>query len=229
MNKRVFMGLDGVNNLEGVGWLVSKLAPHVAGFRIGLELQTAVGGPQAIQFVHSRGGRVFYDASFSASPEEVARACRALVKFGVRMFSISCSGGMQMLYAARRAVDEEQERRIRKESTFIVGTTVHEEEPVCAAMAQQAEFDGITVASAQNIRAVRRMCGQGLFVIARARSSWAVASADTTPEQAILAGADWLMIDWRSLASGCLHSPLEAIGRINAEVEEALAARGGSP
>lgn len=46
-----------VDDLDQVWDLVEKLSPHVGGFKIGLQLETSVGAPQACKFIMDRGGQ----------------------------------------------------------------------------------------------------------------------------------------------------------------------------
>jgi len=59
---RIIVALD-VDSLDKAKFLVKSLAPHVGCFKVGLELLTAVGAPQVVEFVHSFGGQVFYDGN----------------------------------------------------------------------------------------------------------------------------------------------------------------------
>ena len=85
--KRVIVTLD-VPSLEKAGPLIEMLAPHAACFKVGLELQTSVGGPQAVEFVQRFAGSVFYDGKFNDIPSTVACASRAVAAQGIRMFNV---------------------------------------------------------------------------------------------------------------------------------------------
>ncbi|MBI4121291.1 MAG: orotidine-5'-phosphate decarboxylase [Parcubacteria group bacterium] len=89
-----------VSDLSEAGSLVRDLAPYVGGFKIGLELATAVGGPQAVTFVHTLGGRVFYDGKFCDIPNTVGRAAKAVAAMGVKMFNVHASCGVPAMAAA---------------------------------------------------------------------------------------------------------------------------------
>lgn len=61
--EKIIVALD-VDDLEKARDLVESLASYVGCFKIGLELISSVGGPQAVNFVHTLGGQVFYDGKF---------------------------------------------------------------------------------------------------------------------------------------------------------------------
>ncbi len=103
--KRVIVALD-VPSLDEAGKLIYKLAPHVASFKIGLELLSAVGGPVAANFVTSRMSTVFLDGKFKDIPNTVAGAARAVTRLAVWGFTVHVDGGTPMLEAAVRATEQ---------------------------------------------------------------------------------------------------------------------------
>jgi len=103
--ERIFVALD-VDSLEKAKPLVEQLLPYVGCFKLGLEFLTSVGAPQAVDFVHKLGGRVFFDGKFMDIPNTVAGASRAVAKMTVEIFNVHCLGGLAMMMAARKAVDE---------------------------------------------------------------------------------------------------------------------------
>lgn len=255
--KRVYVALD-VDRLEKVDKLVGELGLRVAGFKIGLELITAVGGPQAIRFVQARGGSVFYDGKFLDIPNTVAGASKAVTRLGVDMFNVHCSGGLAMMKEARKAVDSVAGSR--SVLPRILGVTVltsrdygdYEREGLFpeldadtpprilngrllllvvtyAKLAQEAGLDGV-IASPQEAWPIRAACGgKFLIVTPGVRPAWAAANDQkrvTTPDDAIRAGADYLVIG-RPITNppAGIGGPADALKRINEEVAAALAAK----
>ncbi|PIR92162.1 orotidine-5'-phosphate decarboxylase [Candidatus Falkowbacteria bacterium CG10_big_fil_rev_8_21_14_0_10_44_15] len=96
---RIIVALD-VPSLEQAEPLVTSLAPYVWCFKIGLELITAEGGPQAVRFVQERGGQVFYDGKFCDIPNTVGNAAKAAAGLGVKMFNVHASAGVEAMMAA---------------------------------------------------------------------------------------------------------------------------------
>lgn len=105
VKERIIVALD-VDSLEKARPLVVELADSVGCFKIGLELLTAVGAPQAVGYVRSLGGDVFLDGKFKDIPNTIAGAVRAAVQLGVRMFNLHCDSGPEAMRTARRVVDE---------------------------------------------------------------------------------------------------------------------------
>jgi len=104
-NERIFVALD-VDSLEKAKPLVEQLSPYVGCFKVGLELLTSAGVPQTVDFIHNLGGRVFLDGKFMDIPNTVAGASRAAAKMTVEIFNVHCLGGVAMMMAAKRAVEE---------------------------------------------------------------------------------------------------------------------------
>jgi len=97
---RIFVALD-FGNSDKVASLVPYLVPYVGGFKIGLELISAVGGgPRAVKLVQSLRGRVFYDGKFHDIPNTMAGAAREVAGLGVLMFNVHASAGVEAMKAA---------------------------------------------------------------------------------------------------------------------------------
>lgn len=100
---RLIVALD-VENLEKARPLLDALCLHVKCFKVGLQLITEVGAPEAVKCVKSYGGEVFLDAKFHDIPNTVAGASKA-VQLGVKMFNVHCQGGLAMMRAAYEATE----------------------------------------------------------------------------------------------------------------------------
>jgi orotidine-5'-phosphate decarboxylase len=191
--------------------LADRLDPKECALKVGKELFVS-GGPEPVRRMVDRGFNVFLDLKFHDIPNTVASACAAAVKLGVWMMNVHASGGRAMLRAAREAVDTTALATSRRTPLLIgvtvltsltdddlreVGhaSTVMGEVSVLAQLARHADSTASFVRRRKPPR-----CGR----ICRASSSSrrASASADArrtrlaivTPEVAIRAGADYLVI-----------------------------------
>ena len=97
---RIIVALD-VDGLKKVRILIESLAPYVGCFKVGLELISSVGGPQAVNLVHALGSFVFYDGKFDDIPNTVGRASKAISELGVKMFNMHASVGVEAMREAR--------------------------------------------------------------------------------------------------------------------------------
>lgn len=131
---RIIVSLD-VDDVEEAIALVERLADHVGFFRIGLDFFLAMFeqavmsydavGIQKLRSIHRLwkliAGRVFWDGRFKDIPSTVEKASKALVRLDVKMFSVHCLGGREMMQAARRAANE---KRILGHPPLVLGVTV---------------------------------------------------------------------------------------------------------
>src|SRR5689334_3782273 len=98
----IFVALD-VPTATAATQLSQTLAPHVGGFKVGLELFCST-GPGIVEQLGPR--QVFLDLKFHDIPNTVAGAARAAARLGVMIFNVHCLGGAAMMRAAGDAARE---------------------------------------------------------------------------------------------------------------------------
>ncbi len=240
-HERTFVALD-VDDLDKVGNLIEEVSPHVGGWKIGMQLCTSVGAPQAAKFIQERGGKVFKDLKFKDIPNTVAGAAAAAARLGVMMFNVHADGGSKMMKAARSKLDEHFLKHGKR--PYMLGVTVltsmdveamqeigyHHEMTVdeqvrrLATLAFTSGCDGV-VASAREARLIRQaVCDEGFLIVTPAiQPKWATWAAGmdqdkkriTTHIEAIQAGADYLVIGRAILKA---PNPVDAAKRIADEL-----------
>lgn len=99
----VLVALD-VPTAEDAFRLARAVAPHVAGFKIGLGLLHGP-GPATIGALAELGRPVFADAKLHDIPTQVGRAAEQLGRLGARWVTAHVSGGAAMLEAAVAGLD----------------------------------------------------------------------------------------------------------------------------
>ena len=232
VQSRIIVALD-VSSLETLGPLIEVLAPHVGCFKIGLELISSVGGPQAVQFIHERGGRVFYDGKFDDIPNTISKASAAVAKLRVAMFNVHASSGVPGMKAA---VDNKGEAAVlavtvltshdHDASIHIFGASNEEAVAEFAKDAHSAGVDGIIcsplelsiLAENEDLNGLRRIT-PGI----RSKNAPPDDQKRTmTAAEAIMAGATELVIGRPILKSPDGLSPAEAARAFNLEIAEAL-------
>jgi orotidine-5'-phosphate decarboxylase len=242
-HERILAALD-VPDLAGALGLVAQLRDHVGGFKVGLELCTALGAPQVVRAVAAAGGAVFLDLKFSDIPNTVAGAVRSACALGptVRMLTLHCHGGAAMLRAAAEAARAAGDQRplllgvtvmtsldaaaLRDELEVGAGLTDHVVH--LARMAQACGIDGV-VASPHEVAAIRAACGPKLLIVTPGvRPSWA-GSGDQrrvmSPAEALRAGSDYLVIGRPLTAPPAeVGGPAAAAARVAAEVRSSRTA-----
>jgi len=209
---RLIFALD-VGSLREAEKLVRTLARDVGLFKIGKQLFLHA-GPPVVRMVRERGGEVFLDLKFHDIPRTVAKASAEATRMGVRMFDLHASGSLAMMQQTvsevNRVCRNEQLRRPKILAVTVltsltrgdlrrVGVQSGVESQVVrlARLAREASMDGV-VASPLEIARIRKECGRGFLIVTpgvrSVKSSWDDQKRVLTPEQAIQAGADYIVV-----------------------------------
>jgi len=212
MRSRLIFALD-VGSIDEAMQLVDRLTSEVGMFKVGKQLFLHA-GPQIVHMIRDRGGEVFLDLKFHDIPRTVAKAAVEATRMGVRMFDVHASGSLEMM---QRTVSEvtkvcrsEGLRRpkalavtvltsLNRDDLKRVGIASGVENQVVrlARLAKEAGMDGV-VASPHEIVPIRKEAGRGFLIVTpgvRVRGgTWEDQKRVTTPEVAIRAGADYLVI-----------------------------------
>jgi len=233
---RLIFALD-VASMKEAEQLVRTLAREVGLFKIGKQLFLHA-GPAVVRMVRDRGGDVFLDLKFHDIPRTVAKAAAEATRMGVRMFDLHASGSLAMMQQTvsevNRICRNEQLRRpkilavtvltsLTRDDLRRVGVAAGVENQVVrlARLAQQAKMDGV-VASPLEVSRIRKDCGRGFLIVTpgvrSAKAGWDDQKRVLTPEQAIAAGADYLVVG-KPIRDA--KDPLAAARDIVAEMERA--------
>ena len=240
-HNRLIVALD-VPTLREAADLARRLAPHVAAVKIGSQLFTAE-GPRAVAAMREMELRVFLDLKFHDIPNTVTGAVAAACGLGVWMLNVHGSGGPAMLQAAARAASaatgggaSETRKPLVLGVTVLtsldeaglratLGTTrtLREQVQHLARECRAAGLDGV-VASPQEIADVRQACGADFLIVTPGVRPSSGGLDDQrrvlTPEEAIRAGADYIVVGRPVLSA---KDPAEAAQRIAAECRVAIA------
>ncbi len=225
---KIIIALD-VPDTDGALRLLDSLGEAPSLCKIGLELFTAE-GPNVVKAIKSRGSAVFLDLKFHDIPNTVAHAVRSAAGLGVAMTTLHASGGPVMMEAAAKAALKEGGDLLLLAVTVLTsmdaeqlastGIDVDPETQVLrlAGLAHQSGIGGI-VCSPKEIGTARASFGEGLRIVTPGvRPSWAAAGDQKrvmTPQDAVQAGADWLVIGRPITAA---DQPKEAYARVIAEL-----------
>jgi len=230
---RVFVALDFANPMAALG-LADRLDPQQCGLKVGKEL-FVIGGPEPVRWMVDRGFSVFLDLKFHDIPNTVASACAAATRLGVFMLSVHASGGSAMRRAARTAVDTSAEAHGLSTPLLIAVTVLTsladadlrevghagsaaDEVLQLARLTRDCGLDGV-VCSAHEAATLRRSCGPDFKLVTPGIRLADAAKDDqariVTPEAAVLAGADYLVIG-RPITQA--RDPLATLQAINASL-----------
>jgi len=210
--RRLILPLD-VDTVREADRLVRTLAAEVGLFKIGKQLFMHA-GPEAVRRVHAKGGAVFLDLKFHDIPQTVALAGVEAARLGVRMFNVHAAGGAEMMKATAAALaDVCRRERLRRPILLAVtvltslgdadlhrvgvaGTAARQVVRL-ARLAKGCGMDGV-VASPREVAAIRRACGPAFVIVTPGIRQAGDAHGDQkrieTPEAAVRAGADYLVV-----------------------------------
>jgi len=243
VKQRLVFALD-VASMTEVKEYVSLLINEVGLFKVGKQLFLH-GGPQVVRFIQHRGGQVFLDLKFHDIPRTVARTGVEATRLGVRMFDLHASGSSEMMHRTLLEVNKvcrsENLRRpkilavtvltsLSKEDLKRTGVVTGVENQVVrlAKLAQEAGMDGV-VASPMEIVRIRRECGKNLLLIVPGVRSkgetWDDQKRVLTPEEAMHAGADYLVVG-KPIRDA--KDPREGARQIVREMEQGLLSTRGT-
>lgn len=237
VKERLIVALD-VDSIEQVEDLVTLLGPHVGMFKVGLQLYTSL-GPQVINIIQNKGGKIFADLKLHDIPNTVAQASRVLTAYGVQMFNVHAAGGSKMMAAAAEAAAGEAARRGLAQPLVIAVTVLTSlsredlqevglrETPLdvvtkWSLLTKQAGLDGV-VASPQETSLIRNACGPEFITVTPGVRPRGADLSDQkrvmTPKEAIKNGSSYLVVGRPITAAA---DPLQAVRAILAEMEEGL-------
>jgi orotidine-5'-phosphate decarboxylase len=238
--RRLIFPLD-VDSVREADRLVRLLAGEVGLFKVGKQLFVHA-GPEIVRRVHARGGEVFLDLKLHDIPRTVALASVEAARLGVFMLDVHAVGGREMMAATAGEIAAVCRReRLRRPLTIGVTVLTSMEDadlhavgvPGTAArqvvrlarLARASGLDGV-VASPREVGAIRRAWPAAVIVTPGIRGS-DDAHGDQkrveTPEAAVRAGADYLVVG-RPIREAA--DPVAAARGIVAAMARGFAAKG---
>ncbi|ECM3597667.1 orotidine-5'-phosphate decarboxylase [Salmonella enterica subsp. enterica] len=188
---------------------VDKIDPRDCRLKVGKEMFTLF-GPQLVRDLQQRGFDVFLDLKFHDIPNTTARAVAAAADLGVWMVNVHASGGARMMAAARDALAP-----FGKDAPLLIAVTVltsmetsdlrdlgvtlspAEHAERLARLTQQCGLDGV-VCSAQEAVRFKQVFGTAFKLVTPGIRPAGSEAGDQrrimTPEQALSAGVDYMVI-----------------------------------
>lgn len=214
--------------------MARRLRGAVGLCKVGNQLFTAE-GPRAVQELAGLGFEIFLDLKFHDIPNTVIGAVAAAANLrNVTMLTVHTSGGLAMMRAAREALAG------RKAGPALLGVTVltsldaaalrrigisgtpASRALALAKLAKEAGLDGV-VASAHEVRSIRRACGSNFLIVVPGVRPVGSAANDqsrvASPAEAIRAGASYLVVGRPITAA---EDPRAAALGIASEIEPQL-------
>mgnify|MGYP006272676781 CR=1 FL=1 len=206
-NNKIFCAID-TNDLQAAINIAGDVAARTKAYKLGLEFFNTH-GPGGVRQVQESvpNADLFLDLKYHDIPNTVAGAIKAVTSHVTPAYlNVHCSGGVEMMRAARDACPAE---------TKLLGVTIltslddaalddigyasksRDAALKLACLAEEAGLDGV-VCSAHEIQAIRKSCGPNFELMVPGIRPEGTATNDQkrvmTPRQAIDKGATHLVI-----------------------------------
>lgn len=233
---RIILAMD-VSEVERAEEIARDVTGLVGATKIGLEAMSVDIGHKMADTVIEAGGQVFWDEKWKDIPNTVKGAAKGLLKrhpSGIWAFNVHADGGIPMMMEAvanrgdalvlavtlLTSLDEE-------ECQIIHGASVKATVLKRAREAKLAGVQGI-ICSPQEVAMLRshQELDGLIYVTPAIRPEWAVPADQrrpTTPKNAILAGADFIVVGRPITSPPDGRTRQDAAREITQEIEEALA------
>jgi orotidine-5'-phosphate decarboxylase len=223
---KIIVALD-ISSREHALQLVKGLHDVVGMFKVGSQLFTAC-GPQIVSDIIKDGGKVFLDLKFHDIPNTVIHAATEAAQLGVSMITIHASGGRAMMQSVSKelytkfgsnrpiVVAVTVLTSLDTRSLFELGVEIPVDEQVhrLALLAQGCGIDGV-VCSPQEIQLVRRSVRPSFKIVTPGirlpDQSLNDQQRIATPQEAIVAGADYIVVGRAVTNSAEPHTAIQQI------------------
>ncbi|ENY8192433.1 orotidine-5'-phosphate decarboxylase [Escherichia coli] len=229
-NSPVVVALD-YHNRDAALAFVDKIDPRDCRLKVGKEMFTLF-GPQFVRELQQRGFDIFLDLKFHDIPNTAAHAVAAAADLGVWMVNVHAFGGARMMTAAREALVP-----YGKNAPLLIAVTVLTSMEASdladlgvtlspadyaerlAALTQKCGLDGV-VCSAQEAVRFKQVFGQEFKLVTPGIRPQGSEAGDQrrimTPEQALAAGVDYMVIG-RPVTQSV--DPAQTLKAINASLQ----------
>lgn len=224
----VALDFDQISKAEA---FVDKLDPALCKLKVGKEMFTHF-GPNFVKSLVDKNYDVFLDLKFHDIPNTVAKACQAAADLGVWMVNVHASGGPKMMEHARESLDKYAANRpiliavtvltsIDQQQLNAIGIDSTPEQQVLklAKLTHDCGLDGV-VCSAQESTLLKSSIAKDFKLVTPGIRPEGIDKGDQmrvmTPNQAIQAGSDYLVIG-RPITQSA--NPLNTLIEINNSIK----------
>ncbi|MGB0835885.1 MAG: orotidine-5'-phosphate decarboxylase [Psychrobium sp.] len=226
---KVVVALDFDNQDKALAF-VETIDPQSCRLKVGKEMFTYF-GPDFVKQLVNKGFDVFLDLKFHDIPNTVAKAVTAAAELGVWMVNVHATGGEKMMRAAKEALVPYGDKAPILIAVTVLTSMEQTELPLIgidspldqhvlrlATLTKNCGLDGV-VCSAQEAQRLKAELGQDFKLITPGIRPAGSAVGDQkrimTPEKAVAAGSDYLVIG-RPITQS--DNPQQVLSIINASL-----------
>ena len=201
MSKTIIVAVDEtqLGNFQSV---VDSLDSDLCMIKIGSVSFNAL-GHQAISYASNKGFKIFLDLKLHDIPNTVKKSIKGLVSLPIDMMTIHTSGGLEMMKAAKNAVDGTDIKIFGvtaltslsdEDTSLIFKRTAAEQVNTMLDLAEQAGIDGVVCSPHELSLVTKRESLLSITPGIRLKDSNDDQSRVMTPKDALKQGANFLVI-----------------------------------
>ena len=201
MSKTIIVAVD-ETQLENFQNVVDSLDSDLCMIKIGSVSFNAL-GHQAISYASNKGFKIFLDLKLHDIPNTVKKSIKGLVSLPIDMMTIHTSGGLEMMKAAKKAVDGTDIKIFGvtaltslsdEDTSLIFKRTAAEQVNTMLDLAEQADIDGVVCSPHELSLVSKRESLLSITPGIRLKDSNDDQNRVMTPEDALKQGANFLVI-----------------------------------
>jgi orotidine-5'-phosphate decarboxylase len=201
MSKTIIVAVD-ETQLENFQDVVDSLDSDLCMIKIGSVSFNAL-GHQAISYVSNKGFKIFLDLKLHDIPNTVKKSIKGLVSLPIDMMTIHTSGGLEMMKAAKNAVDGTDIKIFGvtaltslsdEDTSLIFKRTAAEQVNTMLDLAEQADIDGVVCSPHELSLVTKRESLLSITPGIRLKDSNDDQNRVMTPKDALKQGANFLVI-----------------------------------
>lgn len=235
-SEKIIIALD-VQSQEDLDFLIQELKGEAKFVKIGMELFYTF-GPSIISSLKKNGFKVFLDLKIHDIPNTAMKSCETITKLGADIINVHAAGGIEMMKAAKKGVDEalKNDKNLSRplviavtqltstdqnilENDLLINMPIHEVVVNYAQNAAKAGLDGV-VSSPLEVKLIKEVLGSNFKCITPGIRPKDGEENDqkrvTTPKEAFSFGSDYIVIG-RAITKA--KSPKEAFKNIIKDLE----------
>ena len=201
MSKTIIVAVD-ETQLENFQSVVDSLDSNLCMIKIGSVSFNAL-GHQAISYASNKGFKIFLDLKLHDIPNTVKKSIKGLVSLPIDMMTIHTSGGLEMMKAAKNAVDGTDIKIFGvtaltslsdEDTSLIFKRTAAEQVNTMLDLAEQAGIDGVVCSPHELSLVTKRESLLSITPGIRLKDSNDDQNRVMTPKDALKQGANFLVI-----------------------------------
>ena len=201
MSKTIIVAVD-ETQLEDFQKVVDSLDSNLCMIKIGSVSFNAL-GHQAISYASNKGFKIFLDLKLHDIPNTVKKSIKGLVSLPIDMMTIHTSGGLEMMKAAKNAVDGTDIKIFGvtaltslsdEDTSLIFKRTAAEQVNTMLDLAEQAGIDGVVCSPHELSLVTKRESLLSITPGIRLKDSNDDQNRVMTPKDALKQGANFLVI-----------------------------------